>query len=232
MTDKKQETNDLDLDKTIVETTHKVEDFYNNNKKAINYALIAIVGVIAVYFSFKQLYLKPLEDEAQTEIYRAQQYFEKDSFALAFAGNDKFKGFEAIVSDYGMSKAGNLANYYAGICQLRLGNFAEAVDYLNDFETSNTILNIMKNGALGDAYVEQGELSKGADHYVKAAKIHNNKTTSPIFLKKAGIVFEEMKEYADALEVYETIKKEYNESTEASDIEKYIARAQALKEGN
>ena len=31
MTDKKQETNDLDLDKTIVETTHKVEDFYNNN---------------------------------------------------------------------------------------------------------------------------------------------------------------------------------------------------------
>lgn len=232
MTDKKQELNDLDLDQTLVETTHKVEVFYNNNKKAINYALIAIVALIAIYFSINQFYLKPLEDEAQTEIFRAQQYFEKDSFALALKGNDNFKGFETIADEYGLTKAGNLANYYAGICNLRLGNFDEAIDYLKDFETSNTILNILKNGALGDAYVEKGDLSKGADYYVKAAKIHGNKTTSPIYLKKAGIVFEELKEYDDAIEVYEIIKKEYVESSEAGDIDKYIARAQALKENN
>ena len=40
------ETNNLDLDKTLVDTTHKVEDFYANNKKQINMAIIAVVVII------------------------------------------------------------------------------------------------------------------------------------------------------------------------------------------
>jgi hypothetical protein len=34
------------------------------------------------------------------------------------------------------------------------------------------------------------------------------------------------------LEAYQTIKKDFAESQEAQDIDKYIARATALKEGN
>lgn len=232
MTDKKNENNELDLDKALVDTTHKVEDFYTNNKKQINYALIAIVGIIAVYVSYTQLYLKPLETEAQTEIFRAQQYFEKDSFELALNGNDNFKGFLTIADEYGASKAGNLSHYYAGICYLRLGKFQEAVDQLEDFETSNAVIGIIAQGALGDAYVELGELEKGVNHYTKAARMNANKLTSPIYLKKAGLVYEELQKYKDAAEAYETIKNDYSESAEATDIDKYIARAKTLSEGN
>jgi hypothetical protein len=62
---------------------------------------------------------------------------------------------------------------------------------------------------------------------MKAANASNNKLTTPIFLKKAGLAYEELKEFKDAAAAYEKIKKEYSDATEAQDIDKYIARATA-----
>lgn len=226
------ENNELDLDKTLADTTHKVEDFYHNNKKQINMALIAIVVIVGGYLGYKELIVKPMETEAQNEIFRAQKYFEMDSFNLALTGNDKFKGFEAIADEYGASKAGNLAHYYAGICNLRTGKYQEAIDHLESFSTENKLIGPLAEGAIGDAYVELGDLDKGAKHYLKAARMSKNKLTSPVFLKKAGMVFEEKQEFGEAVEVYTSIKKEFAESQEAQDIDRFIARAAAMKEGN
>lgn len=226
------ETNNLDLDKTLVDTTHKVEDFYANNKKQINMAIIAVVVIIGGYVGYKKLIVEPMDIEAQKEIFMAQKYFEMDSFALALNGNEKFKGFEAIAEEYGASKAGNLAHYYAGICNLRTGQYESAIEHLEDFSTENLLIGPLAEGAIGDAYVELGDLDKGVNHYMKAARMSKNKLTSPVFLKKAGMVYEEKQSYVDALEAYQTIKKDFAESQEAQDIDKYIARATALKEGN
>jgi tetratricopeptide (TPR) repeat protein len=224
------ETNNLDLDKTLVDTTHKVEDFYANNKKQINIALIAIVVLIGGYVGYKKLIVEPMNIEAQKEIFMAQKYFEMDSFALALNGNDKFKGVEAIAEEYGASKVGNLAHYYAGICNLRIGQHEAAIEHLEDFSTENLLIGPLAEGAIGDAYVELGDLDKGVSHYMKAARMSKNKLTSPVFLKKAGMVYEEKQSYGDALEAYQTIKKDFAESQEAQDIDKFIARATALKE--
>jgi len=226
------ETNNLDLDKTLVDTTHKVEDFYANNKKQINMAIIAVVVIIGGYVGYKKLIVEPMDIEAQKEIFMAQKYFEMDSFALALNGNEKFKGFEAIAEEYGASKAGNLAHYYAGICNLRTGQYESAIEHLEDFSTENLLIGPLAEGAIGDAYVELGDLDKGVNHYMKAARMTKNKLTSPVFLKKAGMVYEEKQSYGEALEAYQTIKKDFAESQEAQDIDKYIARATALKEGN
>ena len=231
MTDKKDHS-ELDLDKTLVETTHKVEHFYHDYKKQINYGIIAVLVLVALYVGVTRFYLAPLEEEGQKEAFMAQKYFEIDSFNLALNGNDKFKGFEAIADDYGMTKIGNLAHFYAGICNLRMGKFQEALDHLEDFSTSNEIVAPLAEGAIGDAYVELGDLDKGVKHYVKAAKMNANKLTSPVFYKKAGMVYEEQKEYGNALEMYNKIKKDYSEATEAADIDKYIARAETLKADN
>jgi tetratricopeptide (TPR) repeat protein len=226
------ETNNLDLDKTLVDTTHKVEDFYANNKKQINLTLIVIIALIGGYIGYKKMIVEPMEEEAQKEIFMAQKYFEMDSFALALNGNDKFKGFEAIADEYGASKVGNLAHYYAGICNLRTGQYEAAIEHLEDFSTENMLISPLAEGAIGDAYIELGDLDKGVKHYMKAARMNKNKLTSPVFLKKAGMVYEEKQSYGEALEAYQTIKKDFAESQEAQDIDKYIARATAMKEGN
>lgn len=223
--------NELDLDQTLMDTTHKVEDFYSRNKKNINITLIAIVAIAAGYFAYNNYYKAPREIEAQNAIFMAQKYFEVDSFSLALKGNDQFQGFEAVADEFGGTKAGNLAHYYAGICLLRTGAYQEAIDQLEKFSTSNELVAPLAEGAIGDAYVELADLENGVKHYVKAAKMSKNKLTSPIFWKKAGLVFEEQKSYSEAVDAYTTIKNDYPEAQEAQDIDKYIARATALKEG-
>ncbi|MFA6261949.1 MAG: tetratricopeptide repeat protein [Bacteroidia bacterium] len=228
MTDKK-EHNELDLDKTLAATTHKVENFYHNNKKQINYAIVGVLAILALYVGFTKFYLSPLETEAQRESFAAQRYFDMDSFNLALNGNDQITGFETISDEYGLTKMGNLAHYYAGICNLRLGNFEAAIDHLESFSTGNKLVGPLAEGALGDAYVETGDLDKGVKHYIAAAKMSKNKLTAPVFYKKAGQVYEEQKEYGRALDMYETIKKDFADAQEAQDIDKYIARAKAME---
>lgn len=228
MTDKK-ENNELDLDKTIVETTHKVEDFYHKYKKQITYAIIAVIVIVGGYVGYTKFYIAPMEQEAQKEIFRAQQYFDVDSFNLALNGNDKFKGFDEIAKSYGASKPGNLARYYAGICNLRLGKYQEAIDILDDFKSDNKLIAPLAVGAIGDAYIELGDIDKGIKYYLKAAKMSKNKITAPVFYKKAGLAYEEKKEYDEAADTYSIIKKDFADAQEAQDIDKYIARATALK---
>lgn len=230
MTDKKNDN--LDLDAALANTTHKVEDFYTKNKKNINTGILVLVVAVAGYFGLKQFYFEPREQEAQVEIFKAQQMFDVDSFNMALKGNGTFKGFADIASEYSGTKAGNLAHYYAGICMLRTGDYAGAVDMLEGFSSDNALVGPLAAGLLGDAYVESGDIEKGAKQYLKAARMSKNKLTSPVFFKKAGIAFEELKNYSDAVDAYTSIKNDYPDAQEATDIDKYIARASSLKAEN
>ncbi|MCU0441147.1 MAG: tetratricopeptide repeat protein [Bacteroidia bacterium] len=231
MTDKKQDKGQVELDQTILETTHKVEDFYTKHRKNINTSLLVIAAIAVGFFAYKQWYLAPKETEGQAEIFMAQKYFDRDSFNLALNGNASFKGFAEIADAYSGTKVGNLAHYYAGICNLRLGKFEEAIASLDQFSTTNELVAPLAEGAKGDAYVELGNLDRAVSQYKKAASMNENKLTSPVFLKKAGLVLEEQQQYEEAVNVYTQIKNDYPEAQEAQDIDKYIARASALKEG-
>ncbi len=218
----------LDLEATLASTTSKVEHFYNSNKKQVNIGLAAIAVAVLGYFAFNMFYLEPKEKEAQSAMFKAQNWFEKDSFETALNGQGDVLGFDAIANEYGLTKAGNLAHYYAAVCNMRIGKFEDAISHLNSFSTSNDLVGPLAEGLKGDAYVETGNMEKAAKQYMKAANMNKNKLTAPMFLKKAGLVFEELKEYKDAARAYEKIKTDFFDSQEAQDIDKYIARAQTL----
>jgi len=230
MTNKKNDN--LDLDAALANTTHKVEDIYTKNKKNINTAILILIVAVSGYFGLKKFYLEPREQEAQVEMFKAQQLFDVDSFNLALKGNGTIKGFADLANEYSGTKAGNLSHYYAGICMLRTGDFAGAIDMLEGFSSDNALVGPLAAGLLGDAYVENGEVEKGAKQYLKAARMSKNKLTAPVFFKKAGIAFEELKNYSDAADAYSNIKNEYPDAQEATDIDKYIARANKLKAEN
>ncbi|MCC7534192.1 MAG: hypothetical protein IT246_09645 [Bacteroidia bacterium] len=227
----KKTNNELDLDVALADTTHKLETLYLNNKKNINIAVIAIIAVVAGYFGVKKFYFEPKEKEAQVEIFRAQQYFEKDSFTMALKGNGQFKGFVEIADEYSGTKVGNLAHYYAGVCMLRTGDYNGAIDMLKGFSSDNALIGPLAAGLLGDAYVESGDVESGAKQYLKAARMNKNKATSPVFYKKAGIALESLKNYSEAIDAYTNIKTDFSDTQEGADIDKYIARATALNEG-
>jgi len=73
--------------------------------------------------------------------------------------------------------------------------------------------------------VELGETDKAISYFEKAAD-KENAVMSPVYLKKAGLVYESLNKPDKAEKEYTKIKDNYPKSPEASDIDKYIARVQ------
>jgi tetratricopeptide (TPR) repeat protein len=205
------------------------EQFIENNQKKIIYGVIAIAVVVGAVLGFKHGYLIPQEKKATTAMFKGEQYFAKDSFALALNGNGAdYEGFEAIIDQYGSTEAANLAKAYAGICYYKLGDAEKALEKLKSFKGKENMISPAIEGLIGDCYINLGNVKEGISYFEKAAKKADNEVISPIYLKKAGIAYESLKQYKDAIKAYSTIKDKYYSSMEASDIDKYITRAEAL----
>lgn len=212
----------------VEEALSKTEKFIENNQKPLVIVVLVIVAIVLGYFGLNKYYLEPREKEAETQMFMAEKYFESDSLNKALYGDGNNPGFVDIIDDFGSTKAGNLACYYAGISLLKQGEFEESIKYLEKFKSDDFIVGAMGLGAIGDAYLELNQTEKAASQYLKAAEHRENELTTPMFLFKAGQTYELVGNYKKATEVYENIQNNYPASTEGRNIEKYITRSKEL----
>lgn len=225
---------EAEKDDVLLDVQHaysKTERYIEENKKSLAIIAGAIVVLIGGYFAWTRLYLAPLEAEAQEKMFWAQQYFENDSLKKAVNGDGNHPGFKEIADEFGMTKSASLAHYYLGICYLRQGKYQESIDELKKFDTPNEVIGSVATGAMGDAYMEMGNSDEAVVHYLKAAKVNENKFTTPVYLMKAAGVYEDQKSYDNALKIYDQIRTEYGNTAEGREIDKYIARVNAAKNG-
>lgn len=211
----------------VEEALSKSEQFIERNQKILTYVVVGIIVVILLFFGYKKYISGPKEKTAQSLMFTAQSYFEADSLDLALTGDGESYGFLDIIDDYGSTSAGNLSKYYAGICYLNKGEYEEAISNLKKFSGDDVIVPGMALGAIGDAYVQLGELNKAAKFYMEAANNNDNDFVSPAFLIKAGWTYELLGNWDKAQSTYERVKKDYPKSREARDIDKYLARTKA-----
>jgi tetratricopeptide (TPR) repeat protein len=224
MSTKKNENSDPGFE-AVESALSRTEQYIEENKKSLSIIIAAIILVVGGYLLYSRVFLAPKEKEAQAQIFRAEQYFEVDSFLLALEGDGDALGFIDIIDDYGLTETANLAQYYAGICYLRLGEFENAIEHLKKFDSNDKLVSVIAMGALGDAYVELGETGKAVSFFEKAGNKNKNDLTSAIYLKKAGLAYESLGNYKKAAIAYEKIKLLYPNSEEARDIDKYIQAA-------
>lgn len=209
---------------TIEESLSKSEKFLEKYQKQLTIAAIVVLIVVGLIYAYKKFYIMPQQAEALEQIFKAQQYFEKDSFNLALNGDGDYPGFIQIIDDYGSTNVADGALLYAGISYYKIGDYDNAVDYLKKFSTKDKMLAATAFVNIGDSYTEKGEYKNAAEYYKKAAD-ENNKILSPIYLMKLGRVYEELGKWQDAVDAYQQIKNDYKESAEAREIEKFITRA-------
>ena len=202
------------------------EAFIEKYQRQIIFAVGGVVLLVLIALSFKNFYLEPREVAAENQMYKSQNFFAVDSFRVALEGSgDESIGFKEIVSEYGITSSGNLAAAYAGICYYKLGQYENAIKYLSQFDGEDTYFQTSVVGLIGDSYIELGQTEKAVSYFEEAAGF-KNEVLSPVYLKKAGLVFESLKKADKAEKIYLEIKDNYPTSSEAADIDKYIARVQ------
>ena len=128
------------LAQEMSEATSKYEAFFAKNKKAILIAIAAVIIVIAAIIFYNNFVAKPRAEKAATMLAKMEQLFEQQQYEQALKGNGAdAPGFTQIASDYSGTDAGNLANYFAGICYAKTGKWQDAASYLEKFNTKKDL---------------------------------------------------------------------------------------------
>ncbi len=226
MAQQKKQNDQLNVEQALTRS----EDFLVKNKKAIIGGVLAVILVVAGIIMYKNLYSDPREDKAQAALFKGQEYFEQDAFEQALNGDSiGFIGFLKVADQFGGTKAGNLAQAYAGICYAQLGKYDEALKQLNSFDADDQMVAPAILGAAGNCYAQLNQLDKAASTLLKAADKADNNTLSPIFLVQAGEILVKQGKFDDAVKAYTKVKDNYSQSYQAMDIDKYIEQAKLMK---
>lgn len=192
------------------------------NQKNIMWAIVAVLVVVAAIWGWNVM-SDSKNTSAQDAIWESELLFDQGQYQQAL------EGFEAVIDQYGSTKAGNMAKAYAGLCQKNLSNYDEAIALLKDYSGNDNVVAPAILAALGDCYVNkegatEADYKKAAEIFEKAAKAADNAQYSPLFLKKAGIAYEAANDKVNAREAYEAIKNNWAETAIAMQIDKYIER--------
>ena len=206
----------------VIETVSKTDLFFRENKKTIYGILIALVVIALVLVAYQKLYVQPKSDEAAAQMIPAEANFRNGEFELALNGDGNVLGFAQIIEDFG-AKGGKDIYYYAGVCELQLGHYQEAINYLKKYRGKDSILLARAKACIGDAYVGLENYKEAVGYFEKAAAAADNMFAAG-YLLKAGVTCEELGDNAKALTFYKKIKDQYPQSVEGYDIDKYITR--------
>ena len=208
----------------VVEAVSKTEKFFNENGKVLGFAAAAVVAAAAIIFCVNKFVYQPAQAEAQGQMAIAEQAFRTGDFELALNGDGNVLGFAQIIDEYG-AKAGKAAPFYAGVCELQLGNWDLALEYLQAYKGKDAILKARAIACMGDAYVGLEEYAKALGCFEKAAAVVDNMFAAG-YLLKAGVVAEKLGQNEKALGFYTQIKEQYPDSMEGYDVDKYIGRVE------
>ncbi len=214
----------------LAEQISKTEQFIEKNKRIVFSVGGVIALLVAGYFLYKY-YVTTQNDQAQSEMFQAVYYFETDSLDRALEGDGNNLGFIQIIEDYPLTKAANLAHYYAGACYLKKGEYFSAIDHLESFSANDLLVQARAYALIGDAMMETEDYEGAAKQYRKAADYKSNEFTSPQYLVKCAVAYEMLKDYESAFDCYDEIVSKYVKAAEYQEARKQRARLKGLMAG-
>ena len=226
---KKEEKQDvLESAEALQEKFVSVEHWLESNPKIVLGVLAALVVVVGGYFGYGY-YIDGQENEAQKEMFQAQRYFEQhidavgDSLKFALNGDGNNLGFLDVIDEYSGTPAANLANYYVGVIYLKQGKFKPSRLYLEDFNSSDQLVQARAYSLIGDTFMEEKDYASAAKWYGKASAYKPNKEFTPAYMLKEALAYEKQNQNDQAVKVYDKILTEYGETPEAQTAKKYKA---------
>ena len=203
-----------------------IQFFEKHKKNAITAGIAMIILAGAIYY-YNDVYAPEKEMEAADSFFMAERYFGLDSMDKALIGDGVHLGMIDIADEFGSTKIGNQASYYAGRILLDQGKFEEALDYLNAASMDDEIMAAQVITLRGDCYSEMEDYETAGKTYMNAASKRDNELTAPYALMKAGAAFEEAGSYDAAADAYGEIEESYPNSRQAELVKALVARVKA-----
>lgn len=204
----------------------KAKDFWSKYGKMLTIASIAVIVIAGGWFGYKKFVKEPKETKAAEVMFRAEQYFAKDSVNLALNGDGQSWGFLKVINKYGGTEAGNRANFFAGACYIKLNENEKAIKYLKKFSSSSKPAQARAYKLIADAYGDMGKYKDAFEYYKKAGH-HFEKDefgSADALFMAAYLAQKNLNDTKSATELYKEIKEKFPRTEQASQAETYLAQ--------
>ncbi|WP_345255869.1 tetratricopeptide repeat protein [Flaviaesturariibacter amylovorans] len=204
----------------------RAKDFWTRNNRLIMMLGLGVILLGGGYLGYKKLVKEPNEVKASEAMFRAENYYRADSLNLALNGDGQAPGFLKVISQYGGTKAGNLAHFYAGSIYLQQGDAAKAAKHLGEFETDAAQVQARAYKLLGDAYAEQNKAGDALSAYKKAAHhFEQDEVNASEYLFLAAYYAQRVANNPkEASDLFRELKNKYPRSTRGAEADKFLAQ--------
>ena len=218
---------ELKQDKLVTWYFKVSEQAQKYQRQIITGVICLIVAVLLVFF----LFIKPNQENdklASTALGNISAFYDYKQYQMAMEGlpERNIIGLKRIVSDYGSTKAGEIAKIYLGNCYFAMGDYDNALQNYNDFGGKEKMFKVAALVGKATVYEAKGQNAEAATAFEEAAtKDKDNVQVSEIYLNAA-------KNYAlsgnkkKAVELIEKIKTDYPTSTVSRESDRYLAEYQ------
>ena len=137
----------------------KAKDFWTKYGKLTTIISVAVILLAGGWYAWQNFVKKPKEAKAIEVMFRAEEYYKMDSINKALNGDGQYWGFLKVIDQYGGTKAGNMAQFYAGSCYIKLNENEKALKHLKKFSTSSKPLQARAYKLMADACGDLGQNS-------------------------------------------------------------------------
>ena len=209
-----------EVNESLTTAAQRIED----NKKYINWALIAIAVIALLAIGYIYGIHNPNLEKAKEQIGTA------DLELMQGNEDQALKDYEKVAAEYG-NKTAERAHLNAAILRYQKGEYEKAAKHLEDFSPNGNLIGPASQSLLGDCYVNLKKLDKAIAAYDKAISLSgDNEAYTPAFMMKKATILHEQKKYAEEAAIYQTIKDKYLAYTAQNglNVDKYLERANEL----
>lgn len=195
----------------------------NKNTRLVTYIVGGLFVLVIGYFAYRQFIYKPANEKSKDAYWIGLNYAMQDSTDLAI------DALKPVVKKYDGKIGGENAQFILARQYMSKGEFKKALEELEGVKTEDTYLASMSVGLQGDCQSEMKDYEKAGSLYLEAAGINENEMTTPMYLFKAGLCAEKVKDFEKAVECYTKIRDDYPSYASQKSIDKYFARASNKK---
>lgn len=209
----------------LLEYSSRFMHFYQTNKAAVLGGGVGIVLAIGLIIGYV-VYSGQQEQEASVLLGMAEQEMMMGNYETALYGNDdEFTiGFVQIANNYSGTESGNLAQYYAAVSEFELGNYQDALSYIEDYTPPEGILGVAAISLHANILLELENYTEAAEHYEQAADWDENSATTPSNLFEAAQAYQRAENIETATSLLQRIIDEYPNSMQTPKAERMLGR--------
>ncbi len=215
----------------LVETYFKLKTFFEDNQKTIMIVAGSIVVVIllAIYLVNRS---KEREVESTTLLGKVIGLYEQGQYQQAIDGVParNIKGLKYIAEEFGSTESGEAAKILLANAYFNLGKIDDALKYYEDYAGDNKLFKMTSFAGLAACYESKGDKVQAAEYYLKAAKVADSEIYTPEYLLYSARLFAEIGQKDKSKKLIEQIKKEFPNSSQARDYERFVAEYQLTSE--